>query len=172
MSKYVWSVSMILMYGVLVGCAGPMTLVKANHEAYAQMNKLEARGYTVEVAKGSPRDAARSDDGKRVEAAQMESCEAARANGETALIKRIIGYYGKSLTETGNLKLTSAEAQSAVKERLSHVRPFYETNTVELNCVMVIGLDPASKKDLKVYIDSLVKDFYSKDNAPERLEEW
>ena len=170
MDKNLLTAGVLLACGMFAGCAGPMTLVQANKNAYAQMNKLEARGYTVEVAKGSARDATRSDDGKGVEALQMESCEAARVNGETALVKRIIGYYGDALSETENTKLASTNALTTVKERLSHVRPFSEINTVENNCVMVIGLDPASKKEIKGYIDTLVKDFFAQSNAPSKIE--
>ncbi|MBU2575450.1 MAG: hypothetical protein KKH28_15390 [Elusimicrobia bacterium] len=171
MDKYLLKVGALMLCGAFAGCSGPMTLVKANKQAYDQMNKLEARGYTVEVAKGAPRQATRSDDNTTgVEKAQMESCEAARANGENALVKRIIGYSSDGITGTENLALVSADATTAVKERLSLIRPFFETNTVENNCVMVIGMDPAAKKELKNYIGTMREEFFSPENAPPAID--
>lgn len=170
MGKYLLRVGVLIMCGAFAGCTGPMTLVKANKQAYAQMNKLEARGYTVEVAKGAARAAARSEEGKSIEALQMESCEAARTNGEATLVKRIVGYSSDGITGTENLALLSAGATSAVRERLSLVRPFSETNTVEQNCVMVIGLDPAAKKELKNRIEAMREKFFSKENAPPKID--
>ena len=70
----------------------------------------------MEVAKGAPIEAPGSADkaeaGKppKMEKAQIESCEAARVNGETAMVKRVIGYYGDALSETANTKLLTITA--------------------------------------------------------------
>ncbi|MBI4802912.1 MAG: hypothetical protein HY796_10355 [Elusimicrobia bacterium] len=171
MLKNLLKVGALAVCGGLAGCAGPMTLTKANNQAFAQMNKLEARQYIAEVAEGSPRDATRlADNSTGVERAQMEACEAARTNGETALVKRIVGYSVNGITGTENLALVSGGTTSAVKERLSHVRLFLKTHTVENNCVVVIGMDPAAKKELKEYIAAMRKNFFSAENAPPAID--